>query len=304
MRFVVGKMLMAVSVAITVSVIGFLLLRLSGDLASILAGQDATDAQVAEVARRYGLDRPLPIQYFSWLGGVLQGDFGRSLFTQEAVTRLVGDRIGVTLTLAASGLAVALLFAVPFGIAAAVWANSWLDRAVIVVTVFCQAIPNFWLALILIYVFGVKLRLLPIVGSDTPAHFILPTAVLATMVMPALMRLTRAGMVDVLSADYVRTAWAKGLSPLSVVVKHALRNAVLPVISLASVSFGFLLGGSVIVESVFGLNGIGLLAFDSIMRGDFPVVQTVLIIVSFAYIVLNLLSDLVNAWLDPRLREQ
>ena len=167
---------------------------------------------------------------------------------------------------------------------------------------FGQAIPNFWFGLILIYLFGVMLRWLPISGSSSFAHFILPTVALGTAVMPALMRLTRTGMLEVLEADFIRTARAKGLRPGAVFFKHALRNAVLPVVSLSAVSLGFLLGGSVIVETVFALNGIGLLAYESILRSDFPVVQSILVFVSLAYIVLTLASDLINARLDPRIR--
>lgn len=301
MKYAFDRIVMALLVAITISVIGFMLLRLSGDLATVLAGQDATEEQIRTVAEQYGLDRPLIVQYFNWLGGVLHGDLGTSLFTKEPVTQLIGDRIGVTVTLAFLGLALALAVAIPLGVLAAAYANSWIDRVASLFAVSAQAVPNFWLALILIFLFGVKLRWLPFVGSDTPAHFVLPSIVLAMMVMPALMRLTRSATIEVLDADYIRTAYAKGLSVFTVLMKHALRNAILPVVSLASVSFGFLLGGSVIVESVFGLNGIGLLAFNSILRADFPVVQSILVLVSFAYIILTMLADLINSALDPRI---
>ena len=180
--------------------------------------------------------------------------------------------------------------------------NSWIDRVALGLAVFGQAIPNFWFGLILIIVFGVGLRWLPISGSDSFSHFIMPTITLGTSVMPAFMRLTRTGMLDALESDYIRTARAKGLSAVSVLFKHALRNAILPVVSLTAVSLGFLLGGSVIVESVFALNGIGFLAYQSILRTDFPVVQSIVVFVSIAYILLTLLADLINAYLDPRIR--
>jgi ABC-type dipeptide/oligopeptide/nickel transport system permease component len=283
-------------------VIGFGLLRLSGDLAQQLAGDDARPAQIAEVARRYGLDRPFYVQYVDWAGNALSGNLGRSLFTNEPVAQLIGERIGVTLKLAVLSVMFAFLVAVPLGVLAAVRANSFIDRAALTVAVFGQAIPNFWFGLILIVVFGVTLRWLPISGSDTLANFVLPTVTLGFTVMPPFMRLTRSGMLDVLHADYIRTARAKGLLPTTVIFKHALRNAILPIVSLLAVTFGFLLGGSVIVESVFALNGIGLLAFQSIVRADFPVVQAIIVFVSFAYIGLTLLADIVNAWLDPRIR--
>lgn len=301
-RFLIQRAMIAVFVAITVSIIGFSLLRLSGDLASALAGDSAKPEQIAETARLYGLDRPFHIQYLDWARRALEGDLGKSLFTNESVSQLIAERVGVTVRLALMSLAFALVLSIPLGVIAALRPNSWLDRSALGLAVFGQAIPNFWFGLLLIVLFGVVLRWLPISGSDTFAHFILPMVTLGTAVMPPFMRLTRAGMLDALESDYIRTAWAKGLDAPIVLFKHALRNAILPVVSLSAVSLGFLLGGSVIVESVFGLQGIGLLAFQSILRTDFPVVQSIVVFVSFAYIVLTLVSDLVNAYLDPRIR--
>ncbi len=301
-RFFVQRLGVALLVAITVSIIGFALLRVSGDLAADLAGEDATPREVAEIAALYGLDKPLHEQYLDWAANALGGDLGQSLFTNEPVMDLILERVGVTILLSLYSLVLALAIAIPLGVLAAIRANTAVDRAALGVAVFGQAIPNFWFGLILIYLFGVVLRWLPISGSTSFAHFVLPTVALGTAVMPALMRLTRTGMLEVLEADFVRTARAKGLSPGAVFFKHALRNAILPVVSLAAVSLGFLLGGSVIVETVFALNGIGLLAYQSILRSDFPVVQSILVFVSLAYIVLTLASDLINARLDPRIR--
>ena len=301
-RFLLQRLWIALLVAVTVSIIGFSLLRLSGDLAADLAGEDATQEEIAQIAKAYGLDRPLSIQYLDWAGSALSGDLGQSLFTNEPVLELILDRIGVTVQLAFLSMGFALIIAVPLGVLAAVRANSWIDRGALGIAVFGQAIPTFWFGLILIYVFGVVLRWTPISGSDTLGHFVLPMIALGTLVMPPVMRLTRTGMLDVLDSDFIRTAWAKGLPPVRVFFKHALRNAILPVVSLAAVQLGFLLGGSVIVETVFALNGIGFLAFQSILRSDFPVVQSILVFISFAYIVLTLVSDLINARLDPRIR--
>jgi peptide/nickel transport system permease protein len=301
-RFFMHRALIALLVAITVSIIGFSLLRLSGDLATELAGDNASAEDIVRTAKLYGLDRPLHIQYFDWAGSALRGDLGESLYTHEPVARLIGERIGVTIQLSFMALVFALCLAIPLGVLAAMRPNSWIDRTALGIAVFGQAIPNFWFGLILIIIFSVTLRILPISGSDTFAHFILPMVTLGASVMPAFMRLTRTGMLDALESDYIRMAWAKGLSGGSVLFKHALRNAILPVVSLAAVSLGFLLGGSVIVESVFALNGIGLLAFQSILRTDFPVVQSIIVFVSFAYIFLTLMSDVINAYLDPRIR--
>jgi peptide/nickel transport system permease protein len=296
------RALIALLVAITVSIIGFSLLRLSGDLATELAGDNASAEDIVRTAKLYGLDRPLHIQYVDWAGNALRGDLGDSLYTHEPVARLIGERIGVTIQLSFMALVFGLVLAIPLGVLAAMRPNSWIDRTALGIAVFGQAIPNFWFGLILILIFSVMLRILPISGSDTFAHFILPMVTLGASVMPAFMRLTRTGMLDALESDYIRMAWAKGLSGGSVLFKHALRNAILPVVSLAAVSLGFLLGGSVIVESVFALNGIGLLAFQSILRTDFPVVQSIIVFVSFAYIFLTLMSDVINAYLDPRIR--
>jgi len=301
-RYFVKRLGIAVLVVFTVSVISFGLLRLSGDLAQNLAGEGATQAQVQDIRVLYGLDRPLPVQYFDWAGRALTGDLGRSLFTHDPVFHLIASRMPVTAVLAVGSLLLAICVALPLGVFAAVYRNSWIDRAALGMAVFGSAVPSFWFALILIYVFGVQLRWLPISGSATWWHFILPMVTLSTMVMPQIMRLTRGGMIEALDADYVKMAWAKGLNPGVVFFKHALRNALLPVVALAAVSLGFLLGGSVIVESVFSLNGIGSLAYESIKRADFPVVQSILFVLSFIYVLLTLLSDLINARIDPRIR--
>jgi peptide/nickel transport system permease protein len=301
-RFVLRRLLVAVLVMVTVSVVGFALLRLSGNLAALLAGNGATPEQVAEVAHRYGLDRPLFIQYFDWAGQALQGNLGKSLFTGEPVSSLIVTHLGVTLTLAVGALVFSLLLAIPLGVAAATRPNSWLDRGCLTVAVFGQAVPSFWFGLILIYVFGVQLRVLPISGAETWRGFILPIVSLGVGTMPGFMRLTRSGMLEVLSSDYIRMARAKGLSTGSVLFKHALRNAILPVVTVTAVQLGLLLGGSVIIESVFALNGIGRLAFDAIANSDFPVVQSILVVLSIGYVVLTLVAEFINAQLDPRIR--
>lgn len=301
-RLLVTRLFIALLVAFTVSVIGFSLLRLSGDLAAELAGEEATDEEIMETAKAYGLDKPLYLQYMDWAINVFQGDLGTSLFSKEPVAAMILDRMQVTVKLALFSLFFALISAVPLGVIAAMRPNSWVDRIALGMAVFGQAIPNFFFGLVLIILLGVKLRWTPISGSDTLAHFILPTLTLGTAIMPSFMRLTRTGMLDVLESDFIRTAKAKGLSPFSVFFKHALRNALLPVVSLTAVSLGALMGGSVIVESVFALNGVGFLAYQSILRADFPVVQSIIIFISFIYIFLTLVSDLINAQLDPRIR--
>ena len=301
-NYFVNRLIVAVLVAITVSVFAFSLLRLSGDLAAELAGDDATAAEIAETARAYGLDRPFHIQYLDWAGSALSGDLGVSIFSNEPVFEVITKALPVTLQLATYSLILSFAIAIPLGVLAAVRQNSWLDRGALVFAVSGQAIPNFWLGLMFILLFGVLLGWLPISGQDTWAHFILPTLTVGLSAMPVKMRLTRAGMIEVLQSDFIRTARAKGLNPNIVLFKHALRNAILPVVSVTMVTFGRLLGGTVVVESIFALNGIGYEALQAITRQDFPVVQSIVAFVAFVYIGLTLLSDLINAQLDPRIR--
>jgi peptide/nickel transport system permease protein len=301
-RFLIRRLVVSLLVMLTVSFVGFSLLRLSGNLAAVLAGEGASPHEVARVAAQYGLDRPFFIQYLDWAANALRGNLGKSLFTGESVSHLLATHIGVTATLALSALALGLVLAIPLGVLAATRPNSWIDRASLTFAASGYAIPSFWFGLILIYIFGVRLRWLPISGSDDWTHFVLPTIALGMSTMPAIMRLTRAGMLDVLSADYVRTARAKGLPATTVLYKHALPNAILPVVSIAAAQLGLLLGGSVIIESVFALNGVGLLAFTAIANADFPVVQSILIFLSVVYVGLTLIAELINAKLDPRIR--
>ncbi|MCD6075635.1 MAG: transporter permease [Rhodospirillales bacterium] len=300
--FLVNRLFIAIMVTITVSVIAFSLLRLSGDLAAELAGDDATEAEIAAVAKAYGLDRPLYVQYLDWAGHAVTGDLGQSIFSNEPVWEILVGAVPTTAKLAVLALTLGVCLAIPLGIVAAVFQNTWIDRVALIVAVGGQAVPNFWFGLMMILLFGVILRWTPISGQETMAHFILPTLTVALTTIPQKMRITRAGMIEVLQSDYIRTAKAKGLPTRSVIFKHALRNAILPVVSLTMVNFGFLLGGTVVVETIFALNGLGFEAFQAIIRQDFPVLQSVVLFISVIYIMLTLFADLINAQLDPRIR--
>jgi ABC-type dipeptide/oligopeptide/nickel transport system permease component len=300
--FAARRLLVAVAVAFAVSAISFVLLRLSGDVALAIAGEGARAADIEMVRQTYGLDRPLLVQYFEWLGQTLRGDFGKSLYFKTGVVDLVADKLPTTLILGVLALGFALLVSFPLGVLAALYPNSWIDRLCLAISVVGQALPNFFFALCLILLFSITLRWLPVSGSGTWQHFVMPTVALGYYAAPAFMRLIRAGMIETLAADYVRTARANGLSPASVVFKHALRNAMIPVVALAAVQLGFLLGGSIVVETIFALDGLGYLAYQSITYKDFPTTQAVVLLLSVVYIVLTLAADLVNAWLDPRLR--
>ena len=302
LAYCLKRTLLAALVALTVSIISFALLHLSGDLAQALAGSSATAADIAQVRQAYGLDRPIIVQYADWIARALRGDFGESFFLKVPVGELIADRLPVTLTLGVCALAFALALSLPLGVAAAVRPNSWLDRLALGLSVLGQALPSFWFALILIILFGLKLRWLPVSGSSTWQHFVLPAIALGYYAAPAFMRLTRAGMIEVLASDYIRTARAKGLRPLTVLFKHALRNAIIPVVAVAAVQFGFMLGGSIVIESVFSLHGVGYLGWEAISRADFPVVQAIVLILACIYVLLTLLADMLNAVLDPRIR--
>lgn len=300
--FILKRLGLALLVALAVSAIAFFLLRLSGDIAVAIAGEGAQQADLELVRKTYGLDRPVIVQYVDWLLRTLSGDFGTSIYFKTSVASLVFDKMPVTLILGLTSLGFALLISIPLGVLAAIYSNTWIDRAALAIAVFGQAMPNFFFALILVMLFSITLRWLPVSGSQTWAHYVMPTIALGYYVAPAFMRLIRAGMIEVLQADYIRTARAKGLSPYAVVVTHALRNAAVPVVALTAVQLGFLLGGSVVIETIFALDGLGYLAYQSITYKDFPVMQVVVLLLSVVYVLLTLAADIANAWLDPRIR--
>jgi peptide/nickel transport system permease protein len=302
LAFTVKRLGVALLVALTVSLITFSMIYVSGDPAIAIAGEGARLQDVEAIRKFYGFDRPIVVQYLDWLAGALRGDFGRSFTMRQPVADIIFDRLPVTMLLGASAIAFALLLAIPLGVLAAVRPNSIFDRFALTVAVVGQAMPTFWFALTLVLWLGVYWRLLPITGSASWQNFIMPAIALGYYVTPAVMRLTRAGVLEVLSSDYIRTARAKGLRPPTVLFKHALRNAIIPVVSLAAVQFGFMLGGSIVIETIFQINGLGYLAWESIQRKDLPTMQAIVLVLSVIYVLLTLAADLLNAFLDPRLR--
>jgi ABC-type dipeptide/oligopeptide/nickel transport system permease component len=301
--YLARRVLDAALVCVAVSMATFALVHIGGDVAVSMGGMEASPADVARIRAYYGLDRSLPDQYLGWLSHVLEGDLGQSFFSKEDVTAMILDRLPVTVVLALGSLALALAVGVPLGVAAAVRRDGWPDRLCLVLTTLAQAMPAYWTGLLLILLFGVRLQALPISGTDSWASFVMPILALGWFVMPVIARLTRAGMLEVLGADFIRAARAKGLAPRAILLRHALRNAIMPVVSVSMVQFGYLLGGSIVVESVFALNGIGLLAWSAILRSDFPVVQGIVVIVALVFVLLTLAADVVNGLLDPRLRQ-
>jgi peptide/nickel transport system permease protein len=293
---------LAFVVLIAVSLISFMLLRVSGDPAISLAGEGASSEEIEFVRAQYGFDRPLIVQYVEWAGRAIRGDFGNSPYLNQPVSLMLRERMGVTMTLGISALTFALALSIPLGMLAAIRPNTWIDRVALSISVMGQAMPSFWFGLILIIFFGVKLRWLPISGSDTWQHFVMPTIALGYYATPAIMRLVRSGMMEVLASDHIRTARAKGLRWPKILFKHTLRNAIIPVVAVAAVQLGFMLGGSIVIESIFALNGLGNLAWVSISRSDLPVVQAIVLLLSTIYIFLTFMGDLLNAFLDPRIR--
>jgi len=302
LSFLMRRLILSVAVVSAISVITFVLSHVAIDPAAGIAGDSATPADIALIRAQYGFDRPLAVQYLAYLGQIAQGDLGRSYLTRQPVADMILARAPVTATLAGLAILLALALAVPLGVLAALRPGSGVDRLALAIAVTGQAIPNFWAGLLLILLFGVTLGWLPISGSATWAHFVLPTITLGTFATPALMRLVRAGMIEVLEADYIRTARAMGLRERTILFRFALRPAILPVISLTAVQLGFMLGGSVVVESVFALQGLGYLAWQSMTRADMPVIQAIVLMVSLIYVGLMLLADALNAALDPRIR--
>jgi len=304
LRFLLQRLVLSACVCLSVSLLAFMLLNVSGDVAASIAGEEATPQRIAEIRESLGLNAPWFVRYGNWVLDAVRGDLGTSLFFHEPVTNLVLHHLPRTLTLASLALVIMLLASVTLGICSAVWNNRWIDRVSLTIAVIGQAMPPFWFGLMLIVVFSLTLGLAPASGSETLAHYVLPAIALGYYATPPMMRLIRTSMIDALASDYIRTARAKGIKPWNIVFKHALRNAAIPVVALLTVQFGNMLGGSVVIETVFNVQGLGFLAWESITRMDIPVVQAVLLVVAMFYVVMVLLSDVVNAWLDPRIRIQ
>ncbi len=302
LRYTVRRFGSALLLALFVSVVAFLLVFASGDPAVRIAGEAGTAADAARVRAEFGFDRPIWLQYLHWLMGLLHGDLGHSFYFDQPVTTILLPPLGVTLTLGLCSIVFALLLAVPLGVAAGRWPNTIIDRFALLIAVVGQAMPSFWFALLLVIVFSVKFQILPASGAAGWRNFVMPTVVLGYFAAPVVMRLTRSGMISVLQTDYIRTSRAMGIPSRRVLFRYALRNAVIPVVGVASAQFGYMLAGSVVVESVFAIPGAGQLAWQSILRSDLPTVQALVLCFALIYVALTFLADLVNAWLDPRMR--
>jgi peptide/nickel transport system permease protein len=295
-----------------VSVIIFSLQQLlPGDPALVMAGEERDPAVIEQIRRQYRLDQPIPIQYLYWVKGVVTGDLGESMRLKEPVMKLILQKLPVTLQLATMAMTIALLIGVTAGIVSAVKRDTWIDYAVNVLSLWGISTPNFWLGIMLIFLFAVTLGWLPASGYVSPwedwrqslATTIMPAFVLGNAIAGVIMRHTRSAMLQALQSDYVRTARAKGLEERSVVLKHAMRNALTPVITLGALEFGTLLSGAVLTEQIFTIPGFGKLIVDAVFNRDYAVVQGVVLVTATTYITLNLLADVGYILVNPRLRE-
>lgn len=302
LNLIVKRCVVGLAVLLTISTLTFALVNSAVDPAQAVAGQGASYADVDAIRKLYGFDRPIYERYFTWLEGALQGDLGESYRQRRPVLEIVAERLPVTLSLGCIGLAISLVLGIPLGILAATRHGSIWDSLALGFAVFGQAMPSFWFALLSIVIFSVMLGWLPASGSDTWNQFILPGVTLGYFATPMIMRLTRSGMIDVLESDYIRTARAKGLPTSKIILRHSLLNALLPVVSVAAVQFGYMLGGSVVIETIFAMRGVGYLAWESISQADIPVVQALVLVMAVVYVVLTTASDILTAWLDPRVR--
>lgn len=301
-KFIASRLLVMIAVAATLSFVAFFLLNVAVDPASALAGEEAGALEIQQIRDQYGLDRPVMERYFSWLGDMAHGNFGESYYWNKPVSELIIGRLPVTVTLALLSVSFTIAIAIPLGCAAALNPNTLIDRVALSIAVSAQAIPNFWLGLVMIILLAVMFPIFPVSGDKTLWHFVLPAFVLGTSSVPPVMRLMRTGLLDVMGSDYIRTAKSKGFSGAKLLVRHAMRNALLPVVSVLAVQLGHKFGGSVVTESVFAINGLGRLALESILGGDIPTVQMLVFVFAFTFLLLNMLADTLNAYLDPRLR--
>jgi peptide/nickel transport system permease protein len=303
LAFVGRRLLHLVPVLLGISFLVFLLVHLvPGDPVRVMLQDVGSPEQVARVRRELGLDRPLIVQYASFVVRAAQGDFGRSIHTRRPVSQEIRFRIPYTVRMAVAATLVAVVLGIALGSIAAMHHQSLLDYGTMIVALAGVSLPSFWFGLVLILIFSLHLRWLPPTGADSLAHLILPAVTLGSSAAAIIARLTRSSMLEVLRQDYVRTARAKGLPDRRMVYRHALKNAMIPVVSIVGLQFASLLGGAVIVETVFGWPGIGRLAVDAIFNRDIPVIQAVVLTAAVIFVLVNLLVDLLYGWLDPRIR--
>jgi peptide/nickel transport system permease protein len=311
LAFIARRLLATLPVLALVAVFVFLMLRLTpGDPAAIIAGDNATPAQIAAIRDQLGLSQPIPVQFMIWAGKLLRGDLGQSFFFKAEVSELIGQRVGPTLALATVTMIITVLVAVPLGVIAAYQHGGWIDRLVMGFSVLGFSVPVFVLGYLLIWVFAIEIKLFPVQGYRSIAdgfwpflhRLILPAITLSVIYIALIARITRASVLEVLGEDYIRTAHAKGLSNRVVLMRHALRNAAVPIVTVIGIGIALLIGGVVVTESVYNIPGLGRLTVDAVLARDYPTIQAVILLFSFVYVLINLLIDLSYTLLDPRIR--
>jgi peptide/nickel transport system permease protein len=302
LRYLLRRLAQLVPTVLAVSLIAFVLIRLSGDPAALLLTPEATEAERRAFREAHGLDRSLPVQYLVFLGNLLRGDLGTSFWQHEPALSVVLGRFPATLLLSATAIAIVVVLGLTIGVLAAVFRGTALDLLVMAGVGLGQSIATFWLGLMLILVFAVAIPLFPPSGYGTPAQLVLPAVTLAAYYVAVTTRLTRSGMLEILNQDFIRTARAKGLTERVTVLRHGLRNALIPIITVLGLQIGELLAGAVVTETVFAWPGVGTLVLDAITRRDYPVVQATIVLIALVYAVVNLGVDLLYGVLDPRVR--
>jgi peptide/nickel transport system permease protein len=310
-RFLTSRVLSLAFVLWLVTIIAFVMIRLApGDPSAVMLGSDASPKAVAEFRAAYGLDRPIPVQYIAWLGHVVRGDLGMSIYLGRPVTTAILERLPISLTLTLSAFAIAVVLGISLGLVAAYWHDTWVDRLVSVVAALGLSMPSFWLGICLIYLFAVRWPVMPSGGFVEPwidpgksfRHLLLPAFALGYLQSGLIARMTRASMLEALRGDFVRVARSKGVGEFRVVVKHAFRNALIPVLTVTGITLAVMFGGAVVIETVFTLPGVGRLLVNAVVRRDYPVVQGTLLVVAAWYVVVNIAVDVLYTVSDPRIR--
>lgn len=299
--YILKRLLHTVYVLIGISIISFFFIHLSGDPVMLMLPADASEEHVEELREQLGFNDPVYIQYLRFASKAVQGDFGESLYYHVPVISLIKERFPASMELAVTAMLIALIVAVPIGIISAVRRGSFLDMGSMLEALFGLSMPHFWLGIMLMLLFSVKLGWLPTSGRGTLAHLVMPSLALGLSLMAMFARLTRSIMLEILSLDYIRTARAKGLVEKIVIAKHAFKNALIPLVTIAGMQFGFLLGGTVIIETVFAWPGLGRLVVQAIFNRDYPLVQAIVLVLAVIFVAVNLLVDLIYVYLDPQI---
>jgi peptide/nickel transport system permease protein len=313
--FIIRRLLLSILIILLVTIIVFLAMRLlPGDpilmLVTASQAESATQEQIDSLRKEFGLDKPIVIQYVNWLGGVCRGDLGKSILQRAPVANEILRRLPITLHIGLLALVLSIVIGIPAGVICAVRRGTWLDTIVTFLTNLGITIPNFWLGIIFIYLFAVTLNWLPVQGYISPftdfwkntRQIIMPVVCLCVFPIASVARQTRSSMLDVMHQDYIRTAWSKGVDEKLIVLRHGLKNALIPVVTLMGMSFSMIIGGAVIIETVFNVPGMGRLAVASVLNQDYPYVQGITLIIASMVVLSNLLVDIINSWLDPKVR--